>query len=228
VSLKSTRKAGDNDSRAKREISRLFKALPILDERRQGIGAAAESIVHTATLARAHLAICDKFDSENEPNLMRGLLKRVDGHAQQLIECIEHLPLNTFDAIRIALRSRPMGEPVFDSSHDKLPLPSRNRLLTDLRQLKEASSRALSRRRSGNRLASEVTNVAALCYTSLTGKAATPGWNPYEEERSEFERLLAGIFEILGIEVSAERQSKNLVKEKRKPRHLARRLLRDN
>ena len=223
---KANRKGGAG-SRLKREISGRLKALPILAERRHGIAAAATTIIETATLARSYLALCDKFDSKNKPNLLRGVLQRIDRQSQQLIECIEQLPPNTFDAIRIALCTRPLGEPVLELPLDKLQLPPRSRLVADLKQLHEACSRALRRRRPGNRLASEVTNVTAFYYMSLTGKTAAPGVNSYTEQRSEFECLLTDIFDVLGIDASAERQAKNLARQKKMPRHLARRLLRD-
>ncbi len=64
--------------------------------------------------------------------------------------------------------------------------------------------------------AAAVTKMAALVFTELTGKPATPGYNAYTEQRSCFERFLAEIFAALGIEASTERQARSLRDKKKK------------
>lgn len=53
-----------------------------------------------------------------------------------------------------------------------------------------------------------ITAQAAVTYTMLTGKPATPGQNRLSGKPSEFQRFLAGIFLALGITASAELHAK--------------------
>lgn len=60
------------------------------------------------------------------------------------------------------------------------------------------------------RTAAALAEQAARSYELLTGKKATPGFNPYSGERSKFERFLADVFASIGIEASAEAHAKHL------------------
>jgi hypothetical protein len=207
--------------------------LPILEGRRQLIGAATGKIIETATIAQQLLAASDEFDGKMPRDQLQRILRDVIEHSQRLIKCIEQVPLNTFSTTLIDLRTRPAEEPILGFSLNEISLPPRGHLLTDLRQLREASSRALVGRRTTNRVASEVTNVVAWWYRALTGKAATritnstqPREASFREKHGEFEALLAEVFAVLEITANAEQQARNFTKYRRSPRYLARLLSR--
>ena len=63
------------------------------------------------------------------------------------------------------------------------------------------------------RLPREVTEVAAMAYTALTGRRAYPGHDG-SGKRSPFERFLRRVFDALEIDASSEAQAKNYARGK--------------
>jgi hypothetical protein len=208
-----TRKRTNKPSRsavrnAKAAIRHEFESCGILGDRHDNVDAAVDLILEVARLAPLGLSIAERLD---KPTTQKSL-RRVADLSQQLVECIESLPRNTLSELAIGIRHE--GS-VFGVK--PLSLPPRGRILGDLKDLAYAASLGSRRSRGnpGNFVAREITRVVAVCYERLTGKAPSPGYNDYDERRSDFEILLGNVFSIVHIDANPERQAKSLAKQRR-------------
>jgi hypothetical protein len=93
---------------------------------------------------RIYLEVSEKLQRDKS---LRQQLRQISIHSRHLLKCVESLPLNVFDATRLALSTNPIGEAVIVQPPGwqvkPLELPPKGLLVADLKRLDRAASRAL-------------------------------------------------------------------------------------
>ena len=193
------------------KVAEVLNKLPVLPERRDEIEAQAANIARTFHVVTSFQGPGPKkVGHKAAQRYLARLVKR----AQKLSADFDSMPLNLNDAIFISLKKKGL---VSARSFDEYFKPSLRlgrevkELINILNDANELLAETASKKgRPVSRPAADVTAAAALAFTRLTGKPATPGYNPYKEERSSFEQFLAEINSVFGIEANTERQAKSL------------------
>jgi hypothetical protein len=208
-------------------ISEILSKLPVLNGKHADVEQRAEEIVKTAEVVTKCLPHMRRSVSTTAA---KKSLDQVANLAEKLSALLDGLSKEAMGAIDATLSD--MGAPkhygLKAAFGMRLPSPPQHPIAVSHEMVKlvdvakEAQAKLAKDPKAGPRgrpvarPASDVAHVAGWAYESLTGKAATRGYNHYSESHSEFQMLLDELFAELGITASSERRARSLRDKTRK------------